>query len=67
MVDSTAEDSATMTLVLAASHTSGREEWSRTISAEKEPSGMLGKRSELNENTKLAMIGVKMKTNASRM
>ena len=64
-VASSATETATFRLVAKASHTSGSEnafwyQWKVKL-----PSGMLGNRSELNENTTLAMIGAKTNRNTA--
>ncbi|OYV02507.1 MAG: hypothetical protein CFE26_22115 [Verrucomicrobiales bacterium VVV1] len=57
----TAVTEETMRLRKAASQTSGLLKAFTYQSVVKEPSGMVGKRSELNEKVRLAKIGVNMK------
>jgi hypothetical protein len=64
-VESTAEDTETMRLRHAASQTSGLLKAFAYHSVEKDPSGMVGKRSELKEKTRLAAMGAKTKRKIS--
>ena len=64
-VASTAEHDDTSRLRHAAVQTSGLLKAFSYQWVVKVPKGIVGKRSELNENTKLAAMGAKMKTNTS--
>ena len=64
-VERTAVTEETMRLLRAASQTSGLLKALAYQSVVKEPSGMVGKRSELKEKTRLATIGAKTKRKTS--